>query len=133
METTTEQITMLRAAEGKVLTDGSVFVSAVALPSPEAASRWREVDAPEEPARELPATCTKYELVNALQELDPELLTSLRAAYAQYEDLQFYWNTVQELARGNGDFRRFALMLGADDAQLDALFARIAEDREGNA
>lgn len=131
METTTATATviMLRAAEGKVLTDGSIFVSAVALPSPEAAARWREVDAPDEGLEPLPTTCTKYELVNAMQELDPELLTSLRAAYAQYEDLQFYWNTVQELDRNNGDFRRFALMLGADDAQLDALFAAIAEAR----
>lgn len=127
METTTEQITMLRAAEGKVLTDGFVFVSAVALPSPEAASRWREVDAPEEPARELPATCTKYEFVNALKELG--LYDTLYAAYAQSPELQFYWSTVQELDRNNGDFWRFALMLGADDTQLDALFAAIAEAR----
>lgn len=131
METTTAQITMLRAAEGKVLTDGSVFASAVALPSPEAASRWREVDAPAEDQEPLPTTCTKYEFVNALKELG--LYDTLYAAYAQSPELQFYWSTVQELDRDNGDFWRFATMLGADAAQLDALFARIAEAREGNA
>lgn len=129
METTTATATviMLRAAEGKALTDGHIYVSEVAVPSQEAASRWREVDAPAEGREPLPTTCTKYEFVNALKALD--LYDTLYAAYAQSPELQFYWSTVQELDRDNGDFQRFASVLGADDAQLDALFAAIAEAR----
>jgi hypothetical protein len=77
----------------------------------------------------LPRTCTKYELVNALKALDPALLERVRAAYASDADLQFFWNTVQELSRDNEDFARLAASLGATGEQLDALFAKVKEAR----
>lgn len=72
-------------------------------------------------------TCTKYELVTCLQTYFPELLASLRQAYAASSDLQFYWNTVNDLDRSNADFQSFAHSLGVTSEQLDAIFAKIGE------
>ena len=74
------------------------------------------------PAR---TTCTKYELVKCLQTCFPELLASLREAYAQSADLQFYWNSVLDLDRNNADFQSLVSGLGITTAQLDAIFAKI--------
>ena len=80
----------------------------------------------EHPAPFIPRTqCTKYELVTCLQTHFPELLASLRQAYAQSPDLQFYWNSVLDLDRNNADFLNLAQTLGVSDAQLDAIFAKI--------
>jgi hypothetical protein len=77
----------------------------------------------------LPTTCTKYELVTALQTLAPELLGTLRSAYAQSSELQFYWSSVQELDRNNADFARLAQAVGATDAQLNEIFIAIAKTK----
>ena len=78
------------------------------------------------PAPVIPRTqCTKYELVKCLQENFPELLDSLRTAYAQSADLQFYWNSVLDLDRNNVDFQHLAETLGVTSEQLDEIFAKI--------
>ena len=69
--------------------------------------------------------CTKYELVTCLQNHFPELLASLRAAYAQSAELQFYWNSVLDLDRNNADFQSLVSGLGVTSEQLDAIFAKI--------
>ena len=69
--------------------------------------------------------CTKYELVKCLQENFPELLDSLRTAYTQSAELQFYWNSVLDLDRDNADFLNLAQTLGVTPEQLDAIFAKI--------
>ena len=69
--------------------------------------------------------CTKYELVTCLQKYFPELLTNLRAAYAQSADLQFYWNSVLDLDRNNADFQSLVSCLGITSEQLDEIFAKI--------
>ena len=73
----------------------------------------------------LRTTCTKYELVTCLQKYFPELLSSLRTAYAQSADLQFYWNSVLDLDRNNADFQSLVSGLGITSGQLDAIFAKI--------
>ena len=70
-------------------------------------------------------TCTKYELVTCLENHFPELLSSLREAYAQSAELQFYWNSVLDLDRNNADFRNMVNSLGVTSEQLDAIFAKI--------
>ena len=77
--------------------------------------------------RPLPKTCTKYELVNAAKALG--LYETLYAAYVSSAEMQFYWNTVQELDRDNADFQAFAQTLGIAEAQLDAVFRKVAENR----
>ena len=80
----------------------------------------------EHPAPVIPRTqCTKYELVRCLQENFPELLASLRQAYAQSADLQFYWNSVLDLDRNNADFQNLAQTLGVSSEQLDEIFSKI--------
>lgn len=87
------------------------------------AEEWRrQHPAPPPPPR---TTCTKYELVSALQAHFPELLAELRQAYAASPELQFYWNTVIDLDRNNADFERFAELLGISEAQIDAIFAAL--------
>lgn len=89
------------------------------------AEEWRrQHPAPEPPPR---TVCTKYELVNTLQAHFPELLAELRQAYAASPELQFFWNTVNDLDRANADFQRFAENLGISEAQIDAIFAAIGE------
>ena len=92
---------------------------------------WRDWEA-EEAAQwmlEHPAPartqCTKYELVTCLQKYFPELLASLRQAYAQSSDLQFYWNSVLDLDRNNADFQSLVSGLGITSEQLDAIFSKI--------
>lgn len=70
-------------------------------------------------------TCTKYELVACLSEHYPELLVTLRAAYAVNTDLQFYWNTVVQLDRNNADFQSAVSQMGITDEQLDEIFGKI--------
>ena len=80
------------------------------------------------PAPVIPRTqCTKYELVTCLRTYFPELLASLRAAYMQNTDLQFWWNSVLDLDRENEDFQQTVTALGITPAQLDAIFAKIGE------
>ena len=74
------------------------------------------------PARTI---CTKYELVRCLQTHFPELLASLRSAYAANSDLQFFWNSVLDLDRENADFRNIVSQLGITSEQLDAIFAKL--------
>lgn len=91
--------------------------------TPEEEAQWRE-EHPEPPPP--PRTvCTKYELVSALQAHFPELLAELREAYAASAELQFFWNTVNDLDRNNADFQRFAASLGISEAQIDAIFAAL--------
>jgi len=87
------------------------------------AEEWRETHpAPPPPPR---TVCTKYELVSVLSAHFPELLAELRQAYAASPDLQFYWNSVNDLDRANADFQRFAQTLGISEAQIDAIFAAL--------
>ena len=89
------------------------------------AEEWRrQHPAPEPPPR---TVCTKYELVSALSAHFPALLAELRQAYAASAELQFFWNTVNDLDRANADFQRFAQTLGISEAQIDAIFAAIGE------
>ena len=76
-------------------------------------------------------TCTKYELVTALREKFPELLEQLRQAYATDLELQFYWNTVNDLDLGNPDFQSAVKKLGIADSQLNAIFAAIGGEERG--
>ena len=71
--------------------------------------------------------CTKYELVTCLRTCFPELLASLRTAYANSPDLQFWWNSVLDLDRENADFQQTVSALGITEEQLDAIFAKIGE------
>ena len=73
-----------------------------------AVALWRGIPAPPPPPR---TVCTKYELVNALS--------------AHFPELQFFWNTVNDLDRANADFQRFAQSLGISEAQIDAIFAAL--------
>ena len=83
---------------------------------------WRQAH----PVPVIPRTqCTRYELVQCLQEYFPELLANLRAAYAQSAELQFYWNSVLDLDRNNADFQSLVSSLGVTSEQLDAIFAKI--------
>lgn len=87
------------------------------------AEEWRrQHPAPPPPPR---TVCTKYELVNVLQAHFPELLAELRQAYAASPELQFFWNTVNDLDRENADFQRLALGIGISEAQIDAIFAAL--------
>lgn len=87
------------------------------------AEEWRrQHPAPPPPPR---TVCTKYELVNCLEQHFPELLALLREAYAASAELQFFWNTVNDLDRENADFQRFAQTLGISEAQIDAIFAAL--------
>ena len=85
------------------------------------AEEWRKAHpAPPPPPR---SQCTKYELVRCLQTHFPELLASLRNAYAESPDLQFYWNSVLNLDRENADFQAITATLGITSEQLDEIFA----------
>ena len=91
----------------------------------EEAQAWRQAHpAPEPPPR---TTCTKYELVKVLRDHFPKLLTQLRAACECDPELSFFWASVNDLDRENGDFAAAAEKLGIDDATLDAIFAAVGE------
>ena len=91
----------------------------------EEAEAWRQAHpAPKPPAR---TTCTKYELITALRERFPELLAVLRQAYATDAELQFFWNSVNDLDRNNADFGQICERLKIDAATLDAIFDVISE------
>ena len=86
---------------------------------------WAAKEAARRTAKTARTQCTKYELVTCLQNHFPELLASLRQAYAQSANLQFYWNSVLDLDRNNADFQNLANSLGITSEQLDAIFAKI--------
>ena len=72
-------------------------------------------------------TCTKYELVTVLRERFPELFEALREQYVIDPELQFWWNTVNDLDRDNADFAAAAEKLGVTSEQLDEIFAAVEE------
>jgi hypothetical protein len=86
---------------------------------------WAAKEAARRTVKTARTQCTKYELVQCLQNHFPELLASLRQAYAQSSDLQFYWNSVLDLDRNNADFQSLVQKLGVTSEQLDAIFAKI--------
>lgn len=92
----------------------------------EEAEEWRK-EHPEPPAPPAPprTTCTKYELVRVLREEYPEEFESLRQAYASNADVQFYWNTVNELDRNNQDFLTLVTSLGFTEEQIDEVFSKL--------
>lgn len=92
----------------------------------EEAEEWRK-EHPEPPAPPAPprTTCTKYELVRVLREEYPEEFESLRQAYASNADVQFYWNTVNELDRNNQDFLTLVNSLGFTEEQVDEVFGKL--------
>ncbi len=87
---------------------------------------WERI--PEAPAR---TQCTKYELLQCLEEHFPELLVTLKERYAASEELQFYWNSVIRLDRANADFQKAATQLGVTSEQLDGIFAKIGSATAG--
>lgn len=89
------------------------------------AEAWRKAHPDPEPPP--PSTCTKYELITALREHFPELLAELRQAYATDAELQFFWNSVNDLDRNNADFGAICERLKIDAATLDAIFDVIPE------
>jgi hypothetical protein len=54
MKTETIELRHLTAAEGKVLTDGSVYVHEVYLAPSEDPAKWHEIDAADVPAEPTP-------------------------------------------------------------------------------
>lgn len=100
-------------------------MASIALTSDEAARRRAERIA--EANAHLPTVCTRYEFINALQELG--LYDRLFAAWQDSPELQFYWGSVNNLDRADANFRRLAEQLGADDAQLDSIFRKVKELR----
>ena len=88
------------------------------------AAEWRKANPVIPPPR---TTCTKYELVTCLRTYFPELLSCLRTAYANSQDLQFWWNSVLDLDRENADFRQTVSALGITEEQLDEIFAKLEE------
>ncbi len=89
------------------------------------AEAWRQAHpAPPPPPR---TVCTKYELISVLRDHFPELFARLRAGYTTSAEIQFYWNTVNDLDRDNGDFINAASVLGVTAEQLDAIFAAVEE------
>lgn len=94
--------------------------------SPEEIDAWHVANDPQS-GPYIPRHCTKYQLVRALRERFPELLTTLRQAYAADPELQFFWNTVNDLDRENPDFAAAVEKLGIPEAQLDAIFAAVEE------
>ena len=91
----------------------------------EEAEAWRQAHPAPEPSA--PTTCTKYELVRSLRKYFPELLVELQRAYGADDELQFYWNSVNDLDRENPDFAAAVEKLGITEAQLDAIFAAVEE------
>lgn len=71
--------------------------------------------------------CTKYQLVCVLRERHSELLDRLRSAYAESCDLQFFWNTVQDLDRTNDDFRSAQESIGITDDEVSEIFSEVDE------
>lgn len=72
--------------------------------------------------------CTKYELLQCLEQFFPDLLSTLKEKYAANEELQFYWNSVIRLDRTNADFQKAAQELGVTDEQLDEIFQKITAE-----
>ena len=79
-----------------------------------------------------PRKCTKYEFVNAIRSLDPSLYQTLFQAYMNSPEMQFLWNTVNELDRDNDDFRRMTNSVGLNDDILYDLFHIIGAKRIQN-
>ena len=77
----------------------------------------------------LPKECTKYEFVNALKEANMEYYNRLLNMYYSSPELQFYWNTVNDLNRDNEDFKRLAILVGATEEEVIEVFRRVAIDR----
>ena len=69
-----------------------------------------------------PKVCTKYEFVNALQKIDSQLYAALYNAYQENAQLQFMWNTVNELNRENSDFIRISQSLNVSNEVLYDVF-----------
>lgn len=76
-----------------------------------------------------PRKCTKYEFVMALKRIDMPLYQTLYGAYQQNPELQFMWNTVNELDRDNEDFIGMTGSLQISEEKLDALFHAIGVGR----
>jgi len=77
----------------------------------------------------LPTTCTRYEFVKAIKEIGDDYYQRLFLAYSNSMEIQFYWNTVNELDRTNEDFIRLAKMLEVTDDEIYEVFRRVAIDR----
>lgn len=92
----------------------------------EEAEEWRK-EHPEPPAPPAPTrtTCTKYQLVGVLKEYYPQVFEQLRQAYASNSDIQFYWNTVNELDRTNADFIEAFEGLGFTAEFVEEVFGRL--------
>jgi len=71
--------------------------------------------------------CTKYQLVTTLRNKYPTLFEELKQAYASDSELQFYWNTVNDLDRENLDFKSIVGKLDITSEQLTEIFNSIAD------
>jgi len=76
-----------------------------------------------------PQRCTRYEFVNALKQFDMALYARLFGAYQQSMELQFMWNTVNDLDRRNEDFISMTQQLSIDGETLDELFRVVGRHR----
>lgn len=76
-----------------------------------------------------PTECTKYEFVRAIRALDQSLYASLMRLYSSSVEIQFFWNTVNDLDRANADFQRLSDAAGLDDVKLYDIFHWIGIDR----
>ena len=86
---------------------------------------WHKQYDPPAPEPIVPTTCTKYQLVGVLKEYYPQVFEQLRQAYASNADVQFYWNTVNELDRTNADFIEAFEGLGFTAEFVEEVFGRL--------
>lgn len=98
----------------------------------DAEERRKYIEAMAELDAHPPRKCTKYEFVNAIRTLNPSLYATLFQAYMASPEMQFLWNTVNELDRDNVDFQRLTASVGLDDEILYDVFHVIGAKRIQN-
>ena len=91
--------------------------------------RMRYLDALAEAEANPVRKCTRYDFVKALKAYDMSLYERLFTAYQQSSELQFLWNTVNELDRDNADFIAMTAQLGIGNDILDDLFRLVSVHR----
>ena len=107
IETRETQITIITAADGKLLTDGVVYVRTVALPTPEAAQRWREIDEKDAPSGTDPderpvVRYSKYKIQLSCQRL--RLWEQVKEAVSS-AGLTDSWYNIQDIASDNPELQ----------------------------
>ena len=88
------------------------------------AEQWRN-EHKQEQIKTNRTTCTKYQLINVLKNYYPQLYQRLIEEYLHNNQLQFYWNSVNELDRYNQDFIKIVDHLGILQNQLNLIFQKL--------